>query len=185
MAIECYVIQWNDDNTAFFPVNASYNVDSLPVQGMTNPKQEVLVKRTEINPLDYDSRLVKKITFTGVSEDYDSEYPTNRKWVTTTTFEPKTIAEKIVSVEQEESTANYAILPNGEQLKAIVEALGLIISSQLGTNLDEEQELILANFAKIAVPMWDNKKIAEAKKALLEAGEEVDLDSDWKKDKDE
>ncbi len=176
--INCVVIEWNTDSTSYSVIKYNYVTEILPVTGLT-PGLEVLVKRTPYSIPDYDSRLQNLITTYSVSNDYDSIYTTTRKWITTYSFEDRTVSEKCTSVEESESLANSEILPSSKQLKYLCICLGLLIKVRDGGTLTDNQEALLDKLAAKAVKMYSNKVLCESKKDSIEAGAEIDIDYGW------
>jgi hypothetical protein len=176
--IQCVTIEWNAARTEYTIIKYNATFAFLPVQGL-NPDFEVLVKRTPFEMPDYDSRLVYLVVHTEISEEYDTEYPTQRMWVTTYSTLDKPLADMITSVDEAENDANYQVMPTQKQLKYMVIAIALIDKKVSGLTLTPLQQNMLDRLQAKAVRIWINHVTSLGKKAELEANGTVDLDSDW------
>jgi len=176
--IPCVVIQWNAGHTAYTVVNYNYNPTSFPIVGIA-PDLEVLVKRTPYAIPDYDPRLKYLGVFQTVSVDFDTQYPDQRKWLTTYTLIDRDFADKSISVDEAENDANYAVFPTHKQLKYLTIAAVIIDRKASGLTITAKQQQILNALQAKAAKIWNNHIVGEAKKAELIQGLDVDLDADW------
>lgn len=176
--IPCVVVQWNNEHTQFSVVNYNYNAGFLPVIGLQE-NLEVLVKRTPFDVPDYDDRLkLLRMTYS-ISDDYDSQYPTNRKWLTNYVLIDRSTSEKIVSVNEAEQDANLKVFPTNQQLKYLLLYIALTRREAIGLTISPAQQLILNKGDALAVKIWMNHINALSKIDTLNQGGSVDLDTDW------
>lgn len=181
MAINCVVIEKGEQfPNGYRIVNYNYTANGFPIIG-ADPNLEVLVKRTPFSIPDYDPRLMLLQTDQNPSleNEFDSEYPTQRMWVTTYSLVERDAADKSVSVDEAENDANYQVFPTQKQLKYMVMALAIIDRKASGLTISAKQQKVLDAVQLKALKIWNNHIVGEAKKAELLQGLEVDLDADW------
>ena len=161
-------------------VNWNYTVTSFPVVGL-DPDLEVLVKRTPYEMPDYDPRLFDLITNSQPSDEgvFDSEYPTQRMWVTTYSLQEVSTEQKQTAVDEAEQLANLNQIPTTTILKYM--AIGVAIADRRaqGLTVTAAMETFMDAFHTKAQKIWTNNIIAAQKKAELLAAGEVDLDAGW------
>jgi hypothetical protein len=177
--IDCVVIEYDDSYDAGYRiVNYSYSVTSFPIDGISDA-MEVLIKRTPYEVPDYDSRLYDLVTTYSISEDYDEEYPTQKMWVTTYSLSPTSTEAKETAVEEAETTANLCHMSTTEMLKYLTIGVALADKRAQGLTISTAQETFMTELQEKAVSFWANNILSAAKKASIEAGEEVDIDEGW------
>ena len=177
-AIPCVLIRWDETRTNYTVVNYSYNPEFLPIDGLI-PELEALVKREPYSIPVYDSRLKILGVQNTISETFDAQYPTSRQWITTYTLIDRSILDKQISVDEAENDANYQVFPTSKQFKYMVLALAIIDRKASGLTITAAQQRILDKLQAKALKIWNNHITGLAKKAELEAGYDVDLDSDF------
>lgn len=183
MAI-CTLIQWLNvadkdvnDPLKYRIIKQHQNVN-LPVSGL-DLDLEYFVERQPFAVPEYDPRLViLKISNYPVDE-LDSEFTANRMWITSYEVVERTVDDKKLSVEESESDANVQVFPSKRHLKYLT--LYAIISRReaLGLNITPAQQEILDKVETKGARLWQNHTVAIDKKSVLDAGNPVDLDSDW------
>jgi len=176
--IDCVVIQWNADRTSYSVVNYNYQVSNLPIIGLDD-NLEVLVKRTPFVKPNYDPRLKVLITLLGVSEDYDTEFPLNRKWEETFELQDRSLEDQKISIVEAENYANLKVFPTNKQFKYIVLMSAITYRLTSGMTLTTKEQEIADIFIAKAQKIFTNCNVCESKKTALDDGELVDLDSDW------
>lgn len=176
--IDCILIQWlNEAKTDFNIINWNAQLTSPNVVGL-DPDLEYLVKRTPYPIPDYDPRLSNLVTTQNMG-DNDTDYPTLKTWVTEYSLQERSIDEKKVSVDESENDANYAVFPTNKHLKYIALALAIIDRKASGLTISNKEQEILDKLQAKAQRIWNNHVIANSKKIEIEAGNPIDLDSDW------
>lgn len=176
--IDCIVIEWNNDSTSFTVVNWDYKPAFLPVVGLT-PGLEVLVKRKPYELPEYDTRLKYLQATYMVSEDFDSEHQTNRKWLEIFGLADRTIEEQIISVNEAENFANYGVFPIDKHLKYIAITLAILDKKSRGLTISTKEQSILDKVNAKALRIWNNHILGEAKKDTLNIGGLINLDDGW------
>ena len=176
--IPCVLIKWNTDSTEFNVVNFDYKPAFLPVIGLT-PGLEVLVKRTPYAVPEYNSRLYVLSVQHNLSVDYDSEHAGNRMWLETYSLINRSVADKIVSVNDAKNYANYNVFPQQKHLEYLLIGLCIVNKKSSGLTLTEKEESILDKITDKGLLVWQNRINAEQKIDSLNAGAEVDLDYNW------
>ena len=176
--IQCILIQWlNEQKTEFRIANWNAELTSPEVVGL-DPDLEYLVKRTPYAIPDFDPRLSSLVTTQNVG-DFDTEYPTLKTWVTEYSLQERSIEEKKISIAESENDANYAIFPTNKHLKYMALALAIIDRKASGLTITPAQQLILDKVQAKAQRIWNNHIAAKAKKTAIDAGNSIDLDTDW------
>ena len=176
--IPCIVIQWDETRTEYTVVNFNYKPATLPIIGL-DPDLEVLVKRTPYDIPEYDPRLKVLVTTQGASDEFDTQYPTTKKWLTTYTLLDRATPDKLNSVLEAENDANYKVFPNNKQLKYIVLSLAIIDRKASGLTISPKQQIILDKLQAKANMIWTNHIAGETKATAVTAGQLVDLDAGW------
>lgn len=176
--IPCVVIQWNADSTEYTVVNYNARPNFLPIIGL-DPDLEVLVKRTPYEIPDYDPRLTYLGVTQSVSETEDLEHPGHRMWLTTYSLIEMPTEAKMISVDEAENDANYQVFPTEKHLKYLTVATAIIDRKASGLTITPAQQAILNKLQAKAARIWSNHVTAQQKKAALEQGLSVDLDTDW------
>lgn len=131
--------------------------------------------RTPYSIPNYDPRLVNLVTEQNPVDEFDTEYPTNRKWITSYSVLERSATEKKISVEEAEQDANLNVIPTRNQLKYIMLYSAMVRREAAGLNISTNQQEILDKGDTIAQKIWSNHINAIAKKAEIDLDNEVDL----------
>lgn len=177
-AIPCVIIKWNSDSTEFTVANWNYNPSELPVIGLT-PGLEVLVKEFPFVKPEYEPRLMILSTVHSVSDDYHMIHTTNRMWIESYELIDRSISDKIASVTDAENWANYQVFPTEKQIKYSTICIALIAKIANGLTISAAEQEFIDLLSDKALYFWQNHINAQVKIDSLNAGAEVDLDSDW------
>ena len=185
MAIPTVVIRWLDVNdkdvtnpAKYQIVNKNYNPSFLPVIG-SEPDLEYFVKRTPFAQPNYDPRLVNLIISDYPVDEFDSEYPTNRKWVTTYALVDRSKEDIKTAVDEIESLSNNQLFPTHKQLKLLTLASFILDRRTQGLVLTAKELIILNIVRDKAIKIWQNYINGETKKEAIDADQPYNLDTDW------
>lgn len=176
--IDCVVIEWNNDSTAYSVVNYNYTTMALPVSGLI-PGLEVLVKDTPFQKPDYDTRLKLLVTSYSISEDYHTVYTSCRKWVKSYSLLDRSVSEQLISIDDAEQYANLSILPSSKHLKFLAFACTAAWRKANGISNTQREIDFMDVFISKTLKMYKNDVLSEQKKDSLNLGHLVDLDYGW------
>lgn len=187
MAI-CVGIQWKDVNdkditnpSKYIVLNDSWEVadmSAIPNMGLSEDV-EIFVKRNSNTFPSEDSRLAKIVSTYAPTNKQDDEFPLHRIWDRVYSVSERTKEEKKASVDACLSNANAQVYPTERRAQYDdIYSVALRKKSD-GIDLTEIEKDIMNKKELYANTMVDNIAICNAKKAAIDEGIPVDLDSDW------
>jgi hypothetical protein len=118
---------------------------------------------------DYDSRLFREIGTPVIDLD-------NGTHTTTFTLEQRSVEEISESIENMEASFNAQIIENNKRDKYLLLGVGLCLHQLDGQSLNDRQNALRTLILDRAVKMWKNDNVADQLKALVQGGNQPDLD---------
>jgi hypothetical protein len=183
--IKCVLVRWDDplnkvfdDPSALEILNHNAVILDPDVQGL-DPDLEYFVKREPYPYPDVDYRLQAVTTTEWVKDEFDTEYPTLRKWEKIYQTASRTDNELKTSVDSEEQQSNATVFPNIKQFKYLALYVGIVRREANGLNISAAQQDIIDKVEAKLENMWINHVNALSKKADIDASNPIDLDSGW------
>lgn len=142
-----------------------------------DPDLKVLIYHEPFSRPTVDGAYYTVQTVKTVTTDPHPTYPNFDKYEITYLTPKRPIEDIKIVAENAEVDALYSLFPNNEQIFTLALGIGVIFRSADGLQLTAKETAIKNKCLQIAAKIWRNRDELIAKKTLIDAGEEPDLES--------
>lgn len=161
-----------------YPANFNSDGSLPPIDGL-DPDLEWFVQYEPFVQPDYDPRVYVLNITKEILQTPHPQYPNLNQYKITYSLVKKANTEIEQSLVNAEQVANQNLLPLDKQLKLLTLAIAVLFRSVGGLQLNQKETAIKNKLMDVAVKIWKNDATFLAKKTSIEAGNEVNIDSDW------
>jgi hypothetical protein len=150
-----------------------------PIAGL-DPDLKYYVKVQPYSPPEYDERYYTLNQINTITDTAPAGFHASfGQYVTTFTTSKRTAAEIKEAIDNAERQALTQLCNTEKQLKLTLQFIGSLDRKVAEQSLTTRESTALNELAALHVKVSQNADIAAQKKALVDIGQEPDLDADW------